>query len=299
MKILLLGGHGRIGWELRRSLAPLGEVIAPDTGAPGPRAADFLQPAALAPWLRAVAPDVVVNAAGYTAVDRAETEPERVHVMNAEAPGVLARTAAELGAWFVHYSSDYVFDGAGNRPYAEDAATAPLSAYGRSKVEGEARIRACGGRHLILRSSWIHAARGANFAQTVLRLAAERDTLDVVDDQIGAPTGADLVADVTAHALRRALAQPSLAGTYHCAAAGATSRHAYACFVIERALAAGRPLRLAPAAVRAVASRDFPTPARRPLNSRLDTGRLRRAFDLHLPPWEAGVERLLAEVLAC
>jgi len=298
MKILLLGRSGQLGWELQRALVPLGELVALDRAGIDGLPADFEQPQTLAALLRALRPDVVVNAAAYTAVDRAEAEPARAQAVNAEAPAVLAREAAALGAWLLHYSSDYVYDGSGDAPRGEDAAPGPLSVYGRSKLDGEEAIRACGGRHLILRTSWVHAARGANFARTMLRLAAERDALAVVADQVGAPTGAELLADVSAHALRVLAARPALGGTYHCAAAGETSWHGYARYVIERARAAGVALKVTPEAVRAITSAQYPTPARRPLNSRLDTQRLRAAFGLHLPPWQVGVARMLDEILA-
>lgn len=297
MRILLLGKNGQVGWELQRSLSLLGELVALDFDTPGPWRADFSDPDSLAPMVRAIAPDVIVNAAAHTAVDKAESEPELARRLNATAPGVVAREAAALGAWLVHYSTDYVFDGSGDQPRDEDAPTGPLSVYGRTKLEGEEAIRASGCRHLILRTSWVYAARGGNFAKTMLRLAAERETLNVIDDQIGAPTGADLLADVTVHALRRALAEPALGGTYHCAAGGQTSWHGYACHVIETARAAGRPIKVAPDAVKPVPTSAYPTPAARPLNSRLATHRLQQAFGLHLPSWQAGVERMLAEVL--
>jgi dTDP-4-dehydrorhamnose reductase len=295
MKILLFGKSGQVGWELQRALAPLGELVALDRRSADAHG-DFEHPAALAHIVQALRPDVIVNAAAYTAVDRAEGEPERAALVNTEAPRVLAREAAAIGAWLVHYSTDYVFDGSGSTPRAEDAPTGPLSVYGRTKLEGEQHIRTSGCRHLILRSSWLYAARGGNFARTMLQLAAERDALVVVDDQHGAPTGADLLADVTAHALRAALANPSLAGSYHAVAAGETTWHRYAAFVIGWARAQGLPIRVAPGAVRAVPSSEFPSAARRPLNSRLDTGKLRAAFGLTLPPWELGVLRMLREV---
>jgi dTDP-4-dehydrorhamnose reductase len=295
MKILLFGKNGQLGWELQRALAPLGELIALDRRS-AEHAADFAQPAALARTVQALRPDVIVNAAAHTAVDQAEREPERAALLNAEAPRVLAREAAALDAWLVHYSTDYVFDGSGSAPHTEDEPTGPLSVYGRTKLEGEQHVRASGCHHLIFRSSWLYAARGGNFARTMLRLAAERDTLNVVDDQHGAPTGADLLADVSAHALRAALASPALAGTYHVAAAGATTWHRYAVLVIEWARANGLSVRVPPDAVRAVPSSEFPSAARRPLNSRLDTGKLRGAFGLVLPPWEHGVLRMLSEV---
>ncbi|ABM93589.1 dTDP-4-dehydrorhamnose reductase [Methylibium petroleiphilum] len=296
MRILLLGKNGQVGWELQRALAPLGELLALARDS-APLAADLGCPEALVATVRHVRPDIIVNAAAYTAVDRAEREPALARAVNAIAPAVLAREAAMLGATLVHFSTDYVFDGSGSAPRDESARTAPINVYGESKLEGEMAIRASGCRHLILRSSWVHAARGSNFAKTVLCLAAEREHLEIVDDQIGAPTGAELLADVTAHALWSVRQEPSLAGTYHVTAGGETSRHAYALFVIERARAHGHPLNVAADAVRPVPTSVFPTRARRPLNSRLDTGRLQSRFGLRLPPWQEGVERLLIEVL--
>jgi dTDP-4-dehydrorhamnose reductase len=296
MKILLFGKGGQVGWELQRALAPLGELVALDFDSTA-HSADFSRPESLAATVQALRPDVIVNAAAHTAVDKAESEPELARAINATAPGVLAREAAILGAWLVHYSTDYVFDGSGQAPRAEDSPTGPLSVYGATKLEGEDLIRASGCRHLILRTSWVYAARGGNFAKTMLRLAAERDRLTVIDDQFGAPTGADLLADVTAHALRSLQQQPALGGTYHCVAGGETSWHGYARFVIEWARAQGQPIQVAPEAVLPVPTSAYPTPAQRPLNSRLDTTKLQQAFGLQLPPWEQGVERMLAEVL--
>jgi dTDP-4-dehydrorhamnose reductase len=298
MKILLFGKNGQVGWELQRALAPLGELVALGSGGEA-LASDFTQPQALAAAVRAVRPDVIVNAAAHTAVDRCESEPDKAFALNAESPGVLARAAAETGAWLVHYSSDYVFDGSGSAPRDEDAPTGPLSVYGRSKLAGEEAIRASGCRHLVLRTSWVYAARGGNFAKTMLKLAAERDALKVIADQVGAPTGADLLADVTAHLLRsvtREAGGAELSGTYHLAAAGETSWHGYACHVIESARAQGRPVRVAADAVQAIPTTDYPTPARRPLNSRLDTARLRSRFGLVLPDWHQGVDRMLKEI---
>jgi len=297
MKILLFGMNGQVGWELQRSLAPLGELVALDFDSPGPLAADFTQPETLAATVRAVAPQIIVNAAAHTAVDKAEAEPELARTINARAPEVLAREAQALGAWLVHYSTDYVFDGSGTAPWSEDAPTGPLSVYAHTKLEGEQAIRASGCHHLILRTSWVYAARGGNFARTMLRLAAERDRLEVIDDQIGAPTGAELLADVTAHALRGVLAQPGLGGTYHAVAGGHTSWHGYASHVIEFARAAGQPMRVKAQDIAAVPSSAFPTPAQRPRNSRLDTRKLQQAFGLNLPDWRTGVDRMLREVL--
>ena len=225
MKILLLGQNGQVGWELQRALAPLGEVIGCDFDSPGDRKADFSQPESLLPLIRSVRPDVIVNSAAHTAVDKAESEPDLARAINATAPGVVAREAAASGALLVHYSTDYVFDGSGSAPRDESAPTGPLSTYGRTKLEAEDLIRASGCRHLILRTSWVYAARGGNFARTMLKLAAERDALNVISDQIGAPTGADLLADVTAHGIRRIGSDASLAGIYHCVAGGETSWH--------------------------------------------------------------------------
>ena len=298
MKILLLGRNGQVGWELQRSLAVLGEVVALDfdTAAnPGQLCGDFSDLAGLAHTVRRVAPDVIVNSAAHTAVDKAEAEPELARMLNALAPGVLAAEATKLGAWLVHYSTDYVFNGSGSRPWKEDDATGPLSVYGRTKLEGEQLVSACP-RHLILRTSWVYAARGGNFAKTMLRLAGERDKLTVIDDQIGAPTSAELLADVTAHALRAAMAGPQLAGLYHCVAGGTTSWHAYACYVLEQALELGWDLKTGPDQVATVATADYPTAARRPLNSRLDTTKLQAAFGLHLPHWQVHARRMLEEI---
>jgi len=296
MKILLFGKNGQLGWELQRALAPLGELVALGSDSAPPLHADFAHPEALTATVRALRPQVIVNAAAHTAVDRCESEPERARAINAAAPAVLAREAQALGSWLLHYSSDYVFDGSGSAPWTEDAPTGPLSVYGATKLEGEQAIRASGCRHLILRTSWVYAARGGNFAKTMLRLAKERDRLTVVDDQIGAPTGAELLADVSAHALRSALQRPEVSGTYHAAAGGETSWHGYAQHVIEFARAAGQPIQVAAAAIEAVPTSAFPTPARRPANSRLATAKLRDTFGLTLPHWQTGVERMLTEV---
>jgi dTDP-4-dehydrorhamnose reductase len=297
MKILLFGKNGQLGWELQRSLALLGDVVALGSDSPEPLRANFLEPQSLATTVRAIAPQVIVNASAHTAVDRAETEPELARVINATAPGAIAREAAACGAWLVHYSSDYVFDGSGSTPWVEDSPTGPLSVYGSTKLEGEQLIRESGCQHLIFRTSWVYATRGNNFAKTMLRLARERDRLTVIDDQIGAPTGADLLADLTALALRKARRRPDVAGTYHAVAAGETSWHGYAKHVIAFARAAGQPIKVADDAIEPVASSAFPTPAKRPRNSRLNTDKLRATFRVTLPPWQAGVERMLAEVL--
>ena len=296
MKFLLFGKGGQVGWELQRSLVPLGELIALDADSrqqPG----DFTRLDDIAHTVRAIAPDVIVNAAAYTAVDKAESEPELVRTINALAPGMLAREARELGSWLIHYSTDYVFDGSGSKPWVETDSTGPLNVYGSTKLEGEEAIRASGCRHLIFRTSWVYAARGGNFVRTMLQLAQERDRLTVIDDQIGAPTGADLLADVTAHAIRTALQQPELSGLYHLVAGGETSWHGYACYVLNLARQAGVELKVAAESVIPVPTSAFPLPARRPLNSRLDASKLQTTFDVHLPLWRAGVARMLEEML--
>ena len=299
MKILLLGRNGQVGWELQRSLQPLGQVVALGHQAndnPLQLCGDLGDLEGLAATVRSVQPQCIVNAAAYTAVDRAETDAPMARRVNAEAPAVLANEARRLGAWLVHYSTDYVFDGSGTQPWQETDAPAPLSVYGQTKLEGEDAVRQWP-QHLILRTSWVYGTRGGNFAKTMLRLAAERDTLSVVSDQWGAPTGADLLADVTAHCLRQLLRDPSGAGTYHCTPAGSTHWCDYARHVLRQAQGLGHALKAGPEAVQAIASAAFPTPARRPLNSRLNTQRLRTTFGLHLPDWQPGVDRMLAEVL--
>lgn len=296
MKILLLGKNGQVGWELQRSLAPLGEVLALDSKSTD-YCGDLNDLEGIAATVRAYAPDVIVNAAAYTAVDKAESEPAQAQRVNAEAVAVLAHEAQQLGAWLVHYSTDYVFDGSGQSPWQETDTVGPLSVYGASKLAGEQAIQASGCKQLIFRTSWVYAARGNNFAKTMLRLASERDSLSVIADQFGAPTSAELLADVTAHALRSAMAKPELGGLYHLAASGETSWHNYARFVLEQAEAAGKLLKVAPAQITAIASSAYPTAAKRPLNSRLNTGKLQNAFALHLPDWQAGVARMLSETL--
>lgn len=293
MKILLLGKNGQVGWELQRALAPLGELVALDRS----EGADLGDNAALAAVVRAHAPQVIVNAAAYTSVDKAESDSEMALQVNAHAPARLALEAKALGALLLHYSTDYVFDGSGDQSRAEDAPTGPLSVYGRSKLQGEQAIRASGCRHLILRTSWVYAARGGNFAKTMLRLAAEREQLKVIADQIGAPTGADLLADLSAHMIRATLDKPQLGGLYHAVAAGETSWHAYAKHVIEFARTRGAAIKVAPEQILAIPTSDYPTPAQRPLNSRLATAKLQQAFGLTLPPWQQGVERMLTEIL--
>ncbi|RYH64900.1 MAG: dTDP-4-dehydrorhamnose reductase [Alcaligenaceae bacterium] len=292
MKLLLLGKNGQVGWELQRSLAPLGELVALDSAS-----ADFRQPEQVRETVLKVQPDVIVNAAAHTAVDKAESEPHLARLLNATTPGVIAQAARQIGALMVHYSTDYVFDGSGSRPWKEDDATGPLGVYGATKLEGERLVAEECARHLIFRTSWVYAARGGNFAKTMLRLAKERERLTVIDDQFGAPTGAELLADVTAHAIRDTLHEPDKAGLYHLVAGGETSWNGYARFVLEHALEAGVELKASPVAVDPVPTSAFPTPAKRPHNSRLNTDKLLAAFDLKLPHWQAGVARMLRETL--
>lgn len=294
MRIVLLGGNGQIGWELRRALAPLGEVVALDRCS-DEACGDLEKPDMLRAALRRLQPEVIVNAAAYTDVDRAESEPQRAACINAEGPALLAAEAKRLGASLVHYSTDYVFDGAGTRPWHEDDAPAPISVYGRTKWEGEQAVRESDCRHLILRTQWIYSPRRRNFLRSVLAAAAERTALEVVDDQTGAPTGADLVADVTAHVLRSAHAG-GISGTFHVAARGETTWFGYARFAIERANRAGWPLALTEEAIAPISSEARPTAARRPRNCRLSTDRLEQTFGLRLPDWRSGVERALAEM---
>ena len=298
MKILLLGRGGQVGWELQRALSVLGEVVALDFDAahnPDGLCGDFTDLTGLERSVLQVRPDVIVNAAAHTAVDKAENEPELARTINALAPAILARAATKLGAWLVHYSTDYVFDGSGSAAWKETDATAPLSVYGKTKLEGE-QVVAGTPKHLILRTSWVYATRGGNFAKTMLRLAGERESLTVINDQFGAPTSAELLADVTAHVLRQLQSKPELAGLYHCIAAGETSWHGYAQFVLGQAQALGLSLKAGPAQVVATPTSSYPTPAQRPLNSRLDTGKLCAAFGLALPHWQAGVARMLTEI---
>ncbi len=296
MKILLFGKGGQVGWELQRSLAPLGELVALGTDSRD-LCGDFTNPEGIVQTVRTVAPDIIVNAAAYTAVDKAESESDLARTINTRVPGVLAQEAKRSGAWLIHYSTDYVFDGSGDKPWLESDPTSPLSVYGKTKLEGEDAIRATGCHYLIFRTSWVYAARGGNFAKTMLKLAQERDSLTVINDQIGAPTGADLLADVTAHAIRTALQRPEVSGLYHLVAEGETSWHGYASFVIDFARQAGIDIKVVQEAIQAVPTCAFPTAAKRPLNSRLDANKLQNAFDLYLPNWQNGVARMLTEIL--
>ncbi|MFG0686186.1 dTDP-4-dehydrorhamnose reductase [Pseudomonas sp. WSY_20] len=299
MKILLLGKNGQVGWELQRALSVLGEVVALDrhlANTPyGDLAGDLSDLDGLRDAIQAVAPDVIFNAAAYTAVDKAESDRDTAHVVNALASKVIADEAKRLDAWLVHYSTDYVFDGTGSTPWKETDSIAPVNYYGATKLKGEQLIQASGCKHLIFRTSWVYAARGNNFAKTMLRLSRDRSVLNVIADQVGVPTGADLLADVAVAALQQAWVKPELSGIYHLAPTGETTWHAYACYVIQFARDHGEKLEVQ--AVNPIATTDYPTPASRPLNSRLDTTKLRTSFKLHLPEWQSGVTRMLMEAL--
>lgn len=294
MKVLLLGKNGQVGWELQRSLSVLGELVALDRHSEP--CGDLSQPEHLAETVRALRPNVIVNAAAHTAVDKAESEVDLARILNAVAPMALAQAAAEVGAWLVHYSTDYVFDGRCDVPWQEGDATGPLGVYGQTKLEGEKAIVASGCRYLIFRTSWVYAARGGNFAKTMLRLTQEREHLTVIDDQHGAPTGADLIADVTAHAIRATIRKPELSGLYHLVAGGETTWHGYASHVIARARELRPDMPWKAGEIAPVPTSAFPTSAKRPLNSRLNTQKLQQAFGLSLPHWQQGVNRLLAEI---
>jgi dTDP-4-dehydrorhamnose reductase len=297
MKLLLLGKNGQVGWELQRALAPLGEVIALDRHSGEGLTGDLTNLDGLSETIHNLKPDVIINAAAHTAVDKAESEPELAQLINAQASEVMATAAATIGAWLVHYSTDYVFDGSGEQRRLETDATAPLGVYGATKLEGEQLIQKSGCKHLIFRTSWVYAARGNNFAKTMLRLAQERDSLNVINDQIGAPTGAELIADVTAHAIRVAMQREEVSGLYHLVAQGETSWFDYARMVLAFAAEAAIELKVKPDAVGAIPTSAYPTPAKRPNNSRLSIEKLEQTFNLTMPAWQLGVTRMLTETL--
>lgn len=302
MKILLTGKDGQVGFELQRALAPLGEIVAADHAA-----CDLADADSIRRLVSAAKPDIIVNPAAYTAVDKAESEPALAQAINGVAPGIFGAEAARSGALVVHYSTDYVFDGDKDGWYTEDDAPNPQSVYGRTKLAGEQALAASGARHLIFRTSWVFGAHGSNFAKTMLRLAAERRSLKVVADQFGAPTSAALIADVTAQVLgqyiqsRRPASAEFSYGLYHLAAAGRTSWHSYARTVVQAAQAAAhstnKPLKLGPDDVQAITTAEYPLPAPRPANSCLDTTRLRETFGLCLPDWRQGLQHVLTQLL--
>lgn len=302
MKIFLTGGTGQVGFELQRSLAPLGEVVAPTRAQ-----LDLTDLNQVARVLRQLAPDVIINAAAWTAVDAAETQQAQAYVLNAELPEQLAYYARRCGALLLHYSSDYVYAGDGGRPYHENDACLPLSVYGKSKLAGDQAIIDSRCSHLIFRTSWVYSARGNNFLNTMLRLGRERSELKVVNDQIGAPTPARLIAQVTALALcqevtpcpssakRLPLTPPTLSGIYHLASRGETSWHGFAQEIFRQAAELGEPLAIRPEGVLPIPSQDYPTPAERPLNSRLRLTKLETVLGLRLPDWQQGLAATLSE----
>lgn len=295
MKILLFGGKGQVGWELQRSLIPLGELIALNSTSEN-FCGDLTNLAGIKQTVRKIAPDIIVNAAAYTAVDKAEKEPELVQILNAEAPSVLAQEAKQLNARLIHYSTDYVFNGTGDQPYLETDPTDPLNVYGRTKLEGEKNIQSSGCANLIFRTSWVYATYGNNFIKTILRLAQQRDKLAIVNDQIGSPTGAELIADVTAYAIFTLKHNPEISGLYHLVARGCTSWLGFAEFILKHAEQANIPLKTPSNALQSLKSSDYPLPAKRPLNSRLNTCKLENTFDLILPEWQIGASRTLVEI---
>ncbi len=296
MKILLFGKAGQVGWELQRSLAVLGDLTVLGSKSK-PLCGDFKDLDGIRASIQAVKPDVIVNAAAQTAVDKMEDEPALAQLVNAQAPAVIAEEANKLGALLVHYSTDYVFDGSGDQPWQESEQTNPLSIYGQSKLDAETAIEAVGGHYLIFRTSWVYAARGRNFAKTMFKLAKERETLSVIADQVGAPTGAELIADVTAHAISVALKDQSTTGIYHLVASGDVSWHGYAQFVLDYCRDQGVDFKVSAADVLPVPTTEYPTPATRPLNSRLKTDKLQKTFNLTLPHWQKGVAHMLDEFL--
>ena len=296
MKILLFGKNGQIGWELRRSLSPLGELISLGSNDISP-SGDLADLSGLSSTVQAIEPDVIVNAAAYTAVDRAETEPTLSRLINARAPGVLADCANRLDALLVHYSTDYVYAGTGARPWQEDDPVQPCNAYGQTKAEGDRAIQTSGCRHLIFRTSWVYAPRRTNFLRTMLRLARERNALEVVDDQWGVPTSAELIADITAHAILTTRKLPETSGLYHLVPGGETTWCRYAQFALGNARDLGLMLAIEPENIQPISSEAFRTIATRPLNSRLCTRKLTRTFELTLPDWTLGVQRAVCELL--
>ena len=294
-RFLVTGANGQLGFELQRALAPLGEVLAC-----GRDACNLSNPDSIRAAVRAAKPDVIFSAGAYTAVDKAESEPDLARAINATAPGILGEEAAKLDALVIHFSTDYVFDGTKPSAYCEEDSTNPLGVYGKTKLEGEKALAASGAGHLIFRTSWVFGAHGKNFIKTILRLAASRDELRIVADQVGAPTGAALLADASAHIAARYLREGSKNfpfGLYHLAAAGETSWHGFAQHIVAKAAAANSPLQATIDRILPIPAAEYPTPAARPANSRLDTSKFRTAFRLHLPDWTHGVDQVLDGLL--
>lgn len=295
-RILITGKNGQVGYELQRSLSPLAEVIAV-----GHLDCDFANESALRDLIQTLRPDIIVNAAAYTAVDKAESEPELANAINHLAPRVLAEEAKKLNSLIIHYSTDYVFDGNNQSPYFEKDTTNPQSVYGRTKLDGENAIAKIHAKHLIFRTSWVLGAYGNNFIKTILRLAGEKDQLKVVVDQHGAPTSAALLADVTAHIIARATRDGINTlpfGLYHLSASGRTNWHEYACMVVKAGHCYGKSLKLSAENINAITTSEYPTPAKRPYNSSLNTDKFQSAFGLVLPDWKVGVGHVLTQVLS-
>lgn len=294
MNILIFGKNGQVGWELQRALAPLGNLIALDFDSKD-YCGDFNNPVGIKETILKIKPNVIVNAAAHTAVDKAESERDFAYLLNAESVKAVAEAAEEIGAWFVHYSTDYVFDGSGENARVENDLTGPLNVYGETKLAGESAVQNNCKQYLIFRTSWVYATRGANFAKTMLKLGQTKESLSIINDQFGAPTGAELLADVTAHAIRVAQEKPEVAGLYHLVASGVTTWFEYAQFVFEFAEKNG--IELLVKDIHPVLTTAFPTPAQRPLNSRLNNHKLQQTFNLILPDWSIGVQRMLTELL--
>lgn len=294
MNILLFGKMGQVGWELQRSLTPLGKVVALDVSSEE-YCGDFSNPAGIAQTVRKINPDVIVNAAAHTAVDRAESEPEIAQLLNATCVEAIAKEASRIGSWVVHYSTDYVFPGTGIQAWNENDLPKPLNIYGKSKLDGEIALQQYCSKYLIFRTSWVYASRGNNFAKTMLQLAKNKTSLSVIGDQFGAPTGAELLADCTAHAIRAAISDPKVAGLYHLVASGTTTWFDYAKLVFQQARK--NNIELAIKELKSIPTTDYPTPAQRPLNSRLNTDKFKNTFNLELPDWQYGVERMIDELL--
>jgi len=294
MRILLTGKNGQVGYELRRSLSVLGEVLAF-----GSQDYDLSDISSIKEMTRITRPDVIVNSAAYTSIDKAEKDKFKARAINAVAPSILAAEAVKYGSLMVHLSTDYVFDGTKNEPYSEYDQTNPLNVYGLTKLEGEIGVQKNCSRHLILRTSWVAGVHGNNFLKSILRLSQERDTLNVVDNQFGAPTSAHLISSVISHLVRQAYVNPNefAYGLYHATASGETSWHQYARYIIEKAHQYGKHDLLLPNAIRAVKASEYPLPAKRPLNSRLDTSKLIKNFSLNLPDWKTGIDEILEELL--
>ncbi len=298
MKILLFGKNGQVGWELQRSLSSIGEgeLVALDVN-DQELCGDFTHQEGIIQTIQTVSPNVIINAAAYTAVDKAESEPELARTINALAPEILAKESRKLGAWLVHYSTDYVFEGNGTKPWRETDPTVPLNVYGLTKLEGEKAILNSGCQHLIFRTSWVYSAHGSNFVKTMIHLAQNQDHLSIIDDQIGSPTGADLLADVTVHSIRAAIKKPQVSGLYHLTAKGEVSWYGYAKFIFNIARQAGIKIKVAPKNVFPTTTDEVSQPARRPKNSRLDTKKIESTFNLILPLWQTGVTSMLTKIL--